>query len=137
MSTSDPPVPPDPLAGFDGDESIPLLTEVVEIPRYGGAELPASLADVDWAALSQQVQDNVFERLMQRSTQLFDTQVRAAITPVLDRAARQLSADLESAVTQLTRELVEHAIADELARVHAEIAARDATAPAPVDERPR
>jgi len=131
MSTSDTPAPPDPLAGFEGDESIPLLTEVVEIPRYGGADLPASLAEVDWAALAQQVQDNVFERLMQRSTQLFDTQVRAAITPVLDRAARQLSADLESALTQLTRELVERAIADELARVHAEIAARSATPSGP------
>lgn len=129
MTSPPPPPTHDPLAGLDGDESIPLLTEVVQLLPQAPAGLPESLADVDWATLAQQVQDNVIERLMQHTESLLDTQVRDLLGPLLERATRQLSADLEVALSEFTRELVARAVSEELTRVHAEIAHRGAQAP--------
>lgn len=106
------------------DDAIPLLTEVLEAPRYRAPDLPASLDDVDWSALSRQVQDNVLERLMRRSEALFEQSLRGTLDAVIERAAAQLRLELQGAVSQLTRDVVARAVAEELARVQAEIERR-------------
>ncbi|HEY0879081.1 MAG TPA: hypothetical protein VGE10_11585, partial [Zeimonas sp.] len=68
-----------------GDDAIPLLTEVVEVPRYHAAELPHALTDVDWAQLALRVQENVLERLLGRSQVLIDDEMQAGLDAVLAR----------------------------------------------------
>ena len=46
---------------------IPMLTEVVQVPRYDSEDLPQSFAEVDWGDLAQRVRENVLERLLRRS----------------------------------------------------------------------
>ena len=70
-----------------GDEPIPMLTEVVQVPRYDTEDLPQSLADVDWGDLSQRVRENVLERLLRRSDALLAAQMQSTLEPVLERAA--------------------------------------------------
>ncbi len=73
------------------DDAIPLLTEVVEAPRYRAPDLPAALSDVDWSALSRQVQDNVLEQLMRRSEALFEQSLRSTLDAVIERATAPLA----------------------------------------------
>lgn len=113
---------------LDADDAIPTLTEVVHLPRYSDPELPATLAEVDWASLAQSVQENALGRLMRRSEPLFGAQLRATLKSVLDRTAEQMSAELQVTLSQLTRDLVARAVAEELTRVHAQISGRDAAA---------
>ena len=124
MSTPTEPPAPGQSASLDADEAIPTLTEIVQLPRYDQPELPPTLADVDWAALAQQIQDNVLGRLMRRSELMFGAQLRATLKSVLDRTAEQLSAELQVTLSQLTRDLVARAVAEEITRVHAEISRR-------------
>lgn len=116
---------PDAAHGADRDDAIPMLTEVVELPGEAAPELPESLAEVDWAALEQRVQDNVIDRLMHRSVDLLDGQLNATLNAVIGRAIDHLSAELHEALAQLTRDLVARAVAEELDRVHAEVARRE------------
>jgi len=129
--------PLDPLApagtGISGDDdAIPLLTEVVEAPRYSVHGLPAALSDVDWSALAREVQDNVLERLMRRSESLFEQSLRATLDTVIERATAQLLLELQGAVSQLTRDVVARAVAEELARVQADIEQGEPGEPAPI-----
>jgi len=123
------PRPPDAAHGADRDDAIPMLTEVVELPGEAAPELPESLAEVDWAALEQRVQDNVIDRLMHRSVDLLDGQLHATLNAVIGRAIDHLSAELHEALAQLTRDLVARAVAEELDRVHAEVARRERSRP--------
>lgn len=120
---------PDAAHGADRDDAIPMLTEVVELPGEAAPELPESLAEVDWAALEQRVQDNVIDRLMHRSVDLLDGQLHATLNAVIGRAIDHLSAELHEALAQLTRDLVARAVAEELDRVHAEVARRERSRP--------
>lgn len=104
------------------DDAIPVLTEVVELPRYDAAELPHALTDVDWAQLALRVQENVLERLLGRSETLIDDEMRARLDIVLARATESLAAELRLTLGQLVRDLVARAVTDELTRVHDEIA---------------
>lgn len=105
-----------------GDEdAIPLLTEIVEPPREPRTGLPATLGEADWSALARQVEDDVLVRLMHHSEALFAQSLRSTLDAVIERATVQLQLDLESAISQLTRDVVARAVADELARVQAEI----------------
>lgn len=104
-----------------GDDAIPMLTEVVELPRYDAAELPHALADVDWAHLALRVQENVLERLLGRSEALIDDEMQAGLEAVLSRATESLAAELRMTLGQLVRDLVARAVTDELTRVHDEI----------------
>jgi uncharacterized membrane-anchored protein YjiN (DUF445 family) len=106
------------------DEAIPMLTEIVEVPRYTDEELPETLAEVDWAALGERVRENVTERLMRRSQALLDTQLRATLEVVLGRVAESLTSDLHESLTQMVRDVVAQAVTEEMTRVHAEIARR-------------
>lgn len=120
---------PDAAHGADRDDAIPMLTEVVELPGEAAPELPESLAEVDWGALEQRVQDNVIDRLMHRSVDLLDGQLHATLNAVIGRAIDHLSAELHEALAQLTRDLVARAVAEELDRVHAEVARRERSRP--------
>jgi len=102
-----------------------MLTEVVDLPSERAPDLPESLAEVDWPALEQRVHDNVIDRLMHRSVDLLDEQLHATLHTVIGRAIDHLSAELHEALAQLTRELVARAVAEELDRVHAEMARRE------------
>lgn len=104
------------------DDAIPMLTEVVELPRYDAAELPRALTDVDWAQLALRVQENVLERLLRRSEALIDDEMQAGIDAVLSRATESLATELRLTLGQLVRDLVGRAVTDELTRVHDEIA---------------
>ena len=116
----------DPGSTLESDDAIPTLTDIVQVPGYGEPDLPPTLSDVDWAALAQRIQDNVLGRLMRRSELLFGAQLRATLKSVLDRTAEQMSAELQVTLSQLTRDLVARAVAEEITRVHDEIARRDA-----------
>lgn len=109
------------------DDAIPLLTEIVELPRYDTAELPRTLTDVDWAQLALRVQENVLERLLGRSETLIDDEMQASLDAVLARATESLAAELRTTLAQLVRDLVARAVTDELTRVHDEIADANGT----------
>ena len=104
-----------------GDDAIPMLTEVVEVPRYDRAELPATLASVDWSQLALRVQENVLERLLNRSDALLEEQLRASLHAVIGRATESLAAELGTTLQQLIRDLVARAVTEELTRVHDEM----------------
>ncbi|MCO5101828.1 MAG: hypothetical protein M9885_13215 [Burkholderiaceae bacterium] len=102
-------------------DTIPVLTEIVELPRYDAAELPRTLTDVDWAHLALRVQENVLERLLGRSQALIDDEMQAGLEAVLSRTTESLAAELRLTLGQLVRDLVARAVTDELTRVHDEI----------------
>jgi molybdopterin converting factor small subunit len=103
------------------DDAIPMLTEVVEVPRYDVSELPGTLTAVDWSQLALRVQENVLERMLSRSEALLDAQLRANLQAVIGRAAESLAADLGTTLEQLIRDLVARAVTEELTRVHDEV----------------
>lgn len=108
-------------AGTDDDEAIPLLTEVIEVPRYDASELPKTLADVDWSQLALRVQENVLERLLSRSDALLDSHLQASLRAVIGRATESLESELRTTLAQMVRDLVARAVTDELTRVHDEV----------------
>lgn len=125
MSPDDPPgrTPPPPGKPAS-DEAIPMLTEIVQVPRYTSDELPETPAEVDWSRLAERVRENVTERLMQRSQSLLDSQLRSALDEVVERTTATLAAELHEALTRMVRDAVARAVSEELGRVHAEIARR-------------
>ena len=48
-----------PGGGGSPDEAIPMLTEIVDVPRYVPEDLPETLAEVDWGGLAERVRENV------------------------------------------------------------------------------
>ena len=112
-----------------GDEPIPMLTEVVQVPRYDSEDLPQSLAEVDWGDLAQRVRENVLERLLRRSDALLDAQLQDTLVPVLERAAETVAHELHDALNRMIRDIVARAVTEELTRLHAEIAKRNRSRP--------
>jgi hypothetical protein len=110
--------------GTGSDTAIPMLTEIVQVPRYAPEELPRALEDVDWSGLAERVRENVTERLARRSQALLDAALRDSLQAVVDRATESLAADLRESVTRTVRDLVAQAVNEEITRVHAEIARR-------------
>jgi hypothetical protein len=106
------------------DETIPMLTEIVQVPRYLPELLPRTLEEVDWSGLTERVRENVTERLARRSEALLDAALRDSLRAVVDRAAESLAADLRESVMRAVRDLVASAVNEEITRVHAEIARR-------------
>lgn len=104
-----------------GEEVIPLLTEVVEVPRYDRSELPRTLVEIDWAQLAMRVRENVLHGLLGRSDALLDAQLRASLQAVIGRATESLAADLATTLGQLIRDLVARAVTEEITRVHDEV----------------
>jgi hypothetical protein len=112
-----------------GDEPIPMLTEVVQVPRYDTEDLPQTLAEVDWGDLAQRVRENVLERLLRRSDALLDAQLQDTLVPVLERAAETVAHELHDALNRMIRDIVARAVTEELTRLHAEIAKRNRSRP--------
>jgi hypothetical protein len=113
-----------------GDDAIPMLTEVVEVPRYDRSELPRTLVEIDWAQLAMRVRENVLEGLLGRSDAMLDAQLRSSLQAVIGRATASLAADLGTTLEQLIRDLVARAVTEEITRVHDEvIRARGGTPP--------
>jgi hypothetical protein len=110
--------------GTGSDTAIPMLTEIVQVPRYAPEELPRALEDVDWSGLAERVRENVTERLARRSQALLDAALRDSLQAVVDRATESLAADQRESVTRTVRDLVAQAVNEEITRVHAEIARR-------------
>jgi hypothetical protein len=104
------------------EENFPMLTEVVHVPRYSKTELPDTLSEVDWAQLALRVRENVLERLMRRSELLLDSQMKATLQTITERAAESLAAQLHDSLSQLIRDIVARAVNEELTRLHTEIA---------------
>ncbi|MCA3177304.1 MAG: hypothetical protein O9345_24355 [Burkholderiaceae bacterium] len=131
-SRPDEPVSPDARAPAPKaptrDAAIPMLTEIVQVPRYVAQDLPKSLDDVDWAELAERVRENVTERLTRRSQALLDAQMRESLQAVVDRAAESLASELRASLSQMMRDIVARAVTEEITRVHAEIARRSGTA---------
>jgi uncharacterized membrane-anchored protein YjiN (DUF445 family) len=125
MSREHDPETSPPPAKAASDEAIPMLTEIVQVPRYTSEELPETLSEVDWAELAERVRQNVTERLTRRSQALLDSQLRGTLEVVLDRAAESLAAELHESLTQMVRDIVGRAVTEELTRVHAEIERRN------------
>jgi len=118
------PSPPRPAPAGGSDEAIPMLTEIVQVPRYAIEDLPETLEEVDWSELAERVRVNVTERLARRSQALLDAQLRESLEAVVDRAAESLAAELRASLSQMVRDIVGRAVTEELTRVHAEIARR-------------
>ncbi len=112
-----------------GENAIPLLTEVVEVPRYDTSELPRTLVEIDWAQLAMRVRENVLEGLLGRADALLDAQLRENLQAVIGRATESLAADLGSTLEQLIRDLVARAVAEEITRVHDEVIRARGTGP--------
>lgn len=116
-------------------DAIPMLTDVVQLPRYSGNELPAQLNEVDWTALALRVRENVMERLLRRSDMMLDAQLQSTLKVVIERTTETLSLELHDVLSRMIRDLVSKAVSDELTRVHTEMARRasDAQAALPSD----
>ena len=108
-------------AAENGDDAIPMLTEVVEVPRYDRSELPRTLVEIDWAQLAMRVRENVLEGLLGRSDALLDAQLRSSLHAVIGRATESLAADLGTTLEQLIRDLIARAVTEEITRVHDEM----------------
>src|SRR5690606_11164870 len=111
------------------DEPIPMLTEVVQVPRYDTEDVRQSLAEVDWGDLAQRVRENVLERLLRRSDALLDAQLQDTLVPVLERAAETVSHELHDALNRMIRDIGARAVTEELTRLPAEIAKRNRSRP--------
>jgi hypothetical protein len=116
--------PARPLRGASPDEAIPMLTEIVDVPRYVAEELPETLAEVDWGGLAERVRENVTERLSRRSQLMLDELLRDSLQAAVDRAADALAAELRDSLSQMVRDIVARAVTEEITRVHAEISQR-------------
>lgn len=104
-----------------GDLPIPMLTEIVLVPRQEVEPTPAALDQVDWAALARKVEDSVSARLAHRAQNLLDTALRDALDAAVNRAAESLAADLRTALSQTVKEIVARAVNEEITRVHLEM----------------
>jgi hypothetical protein len=134
-----PPHPPghDPLAAFDNDAAIPMLTEVIDLAEPAQAPVSAAAPDTatalprppeppDWRAIEERVRDDVLERLARRMDTLFTQRLDEAASAALDRAARQLATELRGTLAELAHDLVARAVAEEITRAQLDAADRDA-----------
>ncbi|MDO4233335.1 MAG: hypothetical protein Q4D19_14490 [Lautropia sp.] len=104
------------------EESIPMLTDVVNVQRYQSEQLPRNFEDVDWGALAGQVRENVLERLLRRGDILLDAQINNALTPVISRAVETMTRDMHDTLNRIIRDIVARAVTEEITRLHAEMA---------------
>lgn len=118
---NDPAISLDSLGPANEADAIPMLTEVVQLPRYSGKDLPQSIGEIDWPELTLRVRENVLERLLRRSEVLLDSQLHRSLDTILERASRSIAAELQDQLAVLIREVVARAVTEELTRVQAEI----------------
>jgi hypothetical protein len=136
--TTPPPSPGhDPLAAFDNDAAIPMLTEVIDLAEPAQAPISATTPDTtaallappeppDWHAIEERVRDDVLERLARRMDAMFTERLDEAAAAALERATRQLATELRGTLAELARDLVTRAVAEEITRAQLDAADRDA-----------
>ena len=113
----------DPMAVDSSDQSIPMLTEVMdfqkidlEVPSFIGlgALDPVVNRDVDWNGLKQSLQDKVLESLLEKSDQFLAREFQERIKPLLERTVASMVQDLHIHLEQVLRDAVATAITDEM-----------------------
>lgn len=115
-----PPQPGAPTDALHRDETIPVLTDVVRLPRDPEPEpaVPA-FSDEDWAALAARVETSVTERMLLHAGPMLDDSLDSMLTNLLQRAGAQLAQDLHDVFSHLVRDLVARAVTEELTMLHA------------------
>ncbi len=106
------------------DQQVPMLTDVLQVPRYQGSELPQHFDDVDWPMLAERIRDNVMERLMRKSSEMLEERIADILQIVIERNTENLRLELRDSMSLMIKEIVTKAVADELNRVHTEISSR-------------
>ena len=83
------PVPPPggPGDALHRDETIPVLTDVIRLPRDPEPEPVAqAFSDDDWAALAARVETSVTERMLLHAGPMLDASLDSMLTNLLQRA---------------------------------------------------
>ena len=113
------------------DDTIPVLTDVVRLPREPEPEpTMTGFSDDDWAALAARVETSVTERMLLHAGPMLDASLDSMLTHLLQRAGAQLAQDLQDVFSHLVRDLVARAVTEELTMLHARSMQSDAP-PAP------
>ncbi len=113
------------------DETIPLLTEVLELPPELDDGLPRTLDEVDWSRLALQVREQVLDDLLRQPERFLDEPLRERVQRVVERGTRALAIEIRASVEESVREAIALAVAEELTRVQAEILYRGHTTRVP------
>ena len=106
------------------DATIPILTQVVELPEYAGEPLPRSLDEVDWSRLATTVRERVLESLLNQPGDFIDEPMRERLPRIVERGVRGLAAELRSELEEALRDAVAQAVTEELTRLQEEIVSR-------------
>ena len=113
---------------------VPTLTEVVELPEAGAA--PAAEAGTpapaipeppsvppflerraNWPPIQEdQIVQRVLSDLQRQIDLMLETRMRETLTPALNRASDALVRDLRHELASTLRDVIAHAVAQELAR---------------------
>ncbi|MDN4056235.1 hypothetical protein QPK32_24520 [Massilia sp. YIM B02763] len=114
---------------MNDDESIPVLTEVVQETAPAPASAPgqaeaaaeaptaAGLDDDAWRALEERLVARVLDRLQDRIALVLEDQVRTSMAPVLDHVVARLALELHEGLRQTVEQVVERAVAQELSHL--------------------
>lgn len=114
---------------MNDDESIPVLTEVVQETAPAPASAPAPVApaveapapteldDDAWRALEERLVARVLDRLQDRIGLVLEDQVRTSMAPVLDHVVARLALELHEGLRQTVEQVVERAVAQELSHL--------------------
>jgi hypothetical protein len=108
---------PSTSTGLEADR-LPTLTEVVQLDVQALAipEPPPVLVDVVPEIDAQALIDDVMHTLQHRIDLMFEYRLREAVAPALARVAEAIIEDTRIALATTLREMVERAVAQEVAR---------------------
>lgn len=109
-------MPSPPTDPMSGDDAIPMLTEIVEVPRPPDDTVVADTGPLDWEALADRVHDAVTVRLLQRVDAVISIDVRDALHATLMEVVNNACARLRLVISQEVSDAVSQAVADELQR---------------------
>ena len=100
-----------------GSEAIPMLTEIVEVPVYSAANLPATLREIDWDEVAGRVRRQVSEHLAERIGAALNLELQKALQTALAPAVDTISRTLHETLRQRMQAAIDEAVALEIARV--------------------
>ena len=113
----------DPLGVDSSDQSIPMLTEVMDFQKID-LEEPDLLSldalenlannDREWSSLKKSVQDKVLESLLEKSDEFLAREFQERVKPLLERTVTSMVQDLHIHLEQVLRDAVASAITEEL-----------------------
>jgi hypothetical protein len=99
---------------------VPTLTEVVELPDASAAPAapqPFVERRANWPPVQEeQIVQRVLSDLQRQIDLMLETRMRETLTPALTRATDALVRDLRHELASTLRDVVAHAVAQELAR---------------------